>query len=81
MYERKDRLYRRAKAEGFDDLRINPATGNPRDGENLRAFVDAGHHGDMGWIAETMARRQSPNAMWPEARTAIMLAMSYGPAR
>ena len=33
----------------------------------------------MGWLAETAARRTSPDAMWKEARTAIVLAMNYGP--
>ncbi len=32
----------------------------------------------MGWIAETAERRGSPVVLWPEARSAIMLAMNYG---
>ena len=32
----------------------------------------------MGWMTETAARRVSPQAMWPEARSAIMLAANYG---
>lgn len=32
----------------------------------------------MGWMAETVARRISPEAMWPQARSAIMLAANYG---
>ncbi len=31
----------------------------------------------MGWMAETAARRVSPDAMWPEAKSAIMLAANY----
>ncbi len=30
-------------------------------------------------MAETLARRADPRAMWPQARTAIMVAMNYGP--
>ncbi len=33
----------------------------------------------MGWLAETAERRASPDAMWKEARSAIVLAMNYGP--
>jgi epoxyqueuosine reductase len=33
----------------------------------------------MGWLADTAARRGSPAALWPEARSVIMLAMNYGP--
>jgi epoxyqueuosine reductase QueG len=32
----------------------------------------------MDWIVETQTRRGSPDAMWPAAKTAIMLAMNYG---
>jgi len=45
---------------------------------NLEAFLTLGHHGTMGWMEETKARRAAPDAMWPEARSAIMLAMNYG---
>src|SRR6476619_4539395 len=34
----------------------------------------------MGWIEERAHHRVSPLALWPEARSAIALAMSYAPA-
>ena len=46
----------------------------------MQAFVEAGLHGDMHWMAETQARRGSPKALWPEVRSVIMLGMSYAPA-
>src|SRR5688500_8139848 len=70
---------RRAHAEGFHDVKIGRANARPEAGERLQAFIHAGRHGDMDWMAETAARRASPSAMWPEARTAIVLAMSYAP--
>ncbi len=33
----------------------------------------------MHWMAETLDRRVSPDAMWPLARSAIVLAMNYAP--
>jgi epoxyqueuosine reductase len=45
----------------------------------LRAFVEAGEHGDMAWMADS-ARRGNPLALWSEARSVIMLGMNYGPA-
>jgi epoxyqueuosine reductase len=33
----------------------------------------------MEWMAETVERRGSPRAMWPEARSVVMLGMNYGP--
>ncbi|PZQ62429.1 MAG: tRNA epoxyqueuosine(34) reductase QueG [Phenylobacterium zucineum] len=66
---------------GFDLCRFTdidetwPAAGR------LEAFVDAGRHGDMGWMAETVERRRHARAMWSEARSAIMLGVNYGPDR
>jgi epoxyqueuosine reductase len=34
----------------------------------------------MGWMAETQERRAHPRAMWPDARSAIVLGLNYGPA-
>ncbi len=45
--------------------------------QNLSGFVEAGHHGDMDWIAETAQRRASPDAMWVDAKSAIILALNY----
>jgi len=47
--------------------------------DRLAAFVDAGMHGQMGWIGERMAWRGSATALWPEAKTVIMLAEVYTP--
>ena len=68
-----------ARGEGFAAIRIAAAAGDVLHGQRLRDFVAAGFHGDMGWMAETLERRSSPTAMWPEARSAIVLAMSYAP--
>jgi len=34
----------------------------------------------MGWLAAEPERRATPQGLWPEARTAIVVAMNYGPA-
>ena len=34
----------------------------------------------MDWMAETAARRGSPQALWPEAHSVIMLGVNYAPA-
>ena len=51
----------------------------PQVAERLAAFVGAGHHGQMGWMAERMHWRGNPAALWPEARSVLMLAESYAP--
>jgi len=45
----------------------------------LRAFLDAGYHGQMGWLAERTHWRSAPQVLWPEARSVIVLAENYGP--
>ena len=49
-------------------------------GARLGAFLDAGHQGQMHWMAEKRAWRSDPRALWPEARSVVMLAESYTPA-
>src|SRR3546814_20897825 len=34
----------------------------------------------MAWMATTAERRRHPRALWPDARSVIVLGMNYGPA-
>lgn len=68
-----------AKALGFDAVAVTRPDAIVEAGPRLGAFVEAGRHGTMEWMAETLQRRAHPNALWPEARSVIMLAMNYGP--
>ncbi|WP_439533121.1 tRNA epoxyqueuosine(34) reductase QueG [Polymorphobacter sp.] len=72
-------LQREAAALGFASLGIAPADAAPEAAARLRAWLDAGRHGDMLWMAETEARRGSPAGLWPEVRSVIMLGTSYAP--
>jgi epoxyqueuosine reductase len=45
----------------------------------LAQFLELGRQGEMDWIAQTAARRAHPQALWPEARSAIVLGLNYGP--
>ena len=51
----------------------------PRAAGRLEQYVSAGRHGQMGWMAERMGWRGDPAALWPEARSVIMLAEVYTP--
>lgn len=48
-------------------------------GPRLRAWLAAGSHGQMGWMEDRADQRAGPQALWPEARSVIMLGMSYAP--
>ena len=64
---------------GFAGVHVTAATLPEAVAGRLDAFIASGHQGDMAWLADTAARRASPQAMWPEARSAIILTMNYGP--
>src|SRR5260221_3844462 len=49
-------------------------------GLDLRRWLEAGHHGTMGWMEARAHHRVSRLALWPEAMSAIALGMSYAPA-
>ena len=68
-----------AHAEGFEGVAFVTADAAPQQADRLDAFIAAGHMGQMTWLADTRDRRVSPQSMWPQARTAIVLAMNYGP--
>ncbi|MDO8839186.1 MAG: tRNA epoxyqueuosine(34) reductase QueG [Parvibaculum sp.] len=72
-------LLRRAREAGFDDAGIARADARTDLPARLEAWLGEGRHGDMGWMEETAMRRASPATLWPEARSIVMLAMSYGP--
>jgi epoxyqueuosine reductase len=69
----------KAAAEGFAAIRIARVADDPLTAKRLRDFIADGRHGGMGWMAETEERRSNPLRLWPEARSAIMLALSYTP--
>ncbi len=65
---------------GFDAVGFAPAALAPAVGERLAEFLAKGRHGDMGWLAERAEERRSPDALWPAAKSAIVVAQSYAPA-
>ncbi|MEM6309666.1 MAG: tRNA epoxyqueuosine(34) reductase QueG [Pseudomonadota bacterium] len=70
----------RAIDEGFVAARVCRPDAVPEVMERLRDFVAKGRHGQMGWMTERMHWRGDPTALWPEARSVLMLAESYAPA-
>ena len=77
-----ERVKARALEEGFVAAGICAPDAVPEAAGRLRAALDAGHHGSMGWMEEREGRegwRAAPAAMWPEVRSIVMLAESYAP--
>lgn len=66
-----------ARALGFDAVGVASASEPWPAGARLQEFLREGRHGDMGWMAQE--RRAHPTALWPDARSAILVGQSYAP--
>ena len=71
------RLAQRVRALGLDAFGIASAEAGWPAGARLQEFLSEGRHGDMDWMAQ--ARRTHPQALWPEAKSAILVGQSYAP--
>ena len=73
-------LVEKARELGFASIGFADAHDDPRMAERLSAWLEAGHHGSMGWMERDPSVRSGPQAMWPEARSVIALGANYAPA-
>ena len=62
---------------GFDAVGVAPAQEPWPAGARLEQFLQDGRHGDMAWMAQD--RRAHPQALWAEAKSAILVGQSYAP--
>lgn len=74
-----EKLRQQALDIGFDDIGICAPDAMPETAARLQEFLKAGLHGDMAWMEKRANWRGSPSALWPEAKSVIMLAQNYGP--
>ncbi|WP_265587696.1 tRNA epoxyqueuosine(34) reductase QueG [Sphingomicrobium arenosum] len=75
------RIEEEARRLGFAACGFARADAADDAGEELRAFVAEGRHGDMGWMEERLHHRVGVKALWPEAKSVIALGLSYAPDR
>ncbi len=68
-----------ARALGFDAVGVADATAGWAGGAQLEAFIALGRHGDMAWLAAEAHRRAHPTHLWPDAKSAVMVGLSYAP--
>ncbi|MCC0080968.1 MAG: tRNA epoxyqueuosine(34) reductase QueG [Rhodobacter sp.] len=75
----KAEMQAQAMAEGFSAMGVTRPDAIPAAAGRLAAFVAEGRHGQMGWMADRMLWRGNPAALWPDARSVVMLAEVYTP--
>jgi epoxyqueuosine reductase len=72
-------LTHEARALGFDCVAVTDPAAIAQAAQHFRAFLDAGAHGEMDWLAAQPERRMDPRVLWPGVRSVIMLGVNYGP--
>ena len=69
-------LKQRARELGFDDCRITSAA-TPEGAGRLRAWLQDGCHGEMGYLERNAHKRVDPQLVLPGARSIVTLATAY----
>ena len=65
---------------GFAACGFTRADAADHAGSQLLEWIEGKRHGSMDWMETRAHHRVSAQALWPEAKSAIALAMSYAPA-
>jgi epoxyqueuosine reductase len=73
------RIKQQAHALGFELAGITPAT-SAESAEAFRAWVAAGQHGEMGYMARDPERRIDPRRVLPEAASIVVVGLNYKPS-
>ena len=73
----KSRILQRAADLGFDACRFTSARA-PESAVRFERWIAEGRHGEMAWLARNAAKRVDPQQVLAGARSAVVLAVSYG---
>ncbi|MCH2102876.1 MAG: tRNA epoxyqueuosine(34) reductase QueG [Planctomycetes bacterium] len=74
--DRLQELEEHAREVGFDLFGVAPAA-PPREGARFEAWLEAGHHADMDWLARNRDRILDPRLTLPEARSVVVLGLGH----
>ncbi len=76
--ERRTRLFREhALRCGFSQVGIARAQALPQAQAHMEAWLAAGRHGSMAWLADDVARRCNPLKLVPGAQSVVVVALDY----
>ncbi len=76
-----EQLKTRATKLGFDSFGICSAKKNPLLEKQLNQAIKNGWYGDMDWLADSAKRRANPQELWHDAKSIIMVGISYAPSK
>ncbi len=75
--QRTAEIKRLAQEAGFARVGVALPHPAPEDRDGLRAWLDAGYHGEMGWMADTADLRLDPERHLPGCRSLVVLSVPY----
>ncbi len=75
----KELLKRRAEKLGFDAFGVTRADARPDLKNKLTHSLGNEWHASMSWMQDSAKRRASPEALWADVKSVIMLGLSYAP--
>ena len=64
---------------GFDAVGFSAPETAAAARAGLADFLERGFHGEMDWLADRAAQRASPTALWPDAKSVVVLGLNYAP--
>ena len=67
----------RALAEGFTKVGIVSAASLDEEARRLKEWLARGYHGAMRWMARDVEKRVNPRAIFPAARSVVVVALNY----
>jgi len=75
----KDLIVQNLKQEGFDDIKVIAKKDFPNIAPQLNAWLEAGYHGELHWMANNAEKRSSAANIWDQVQSAFVVGLNYGP--
>lgn len=72
-----ERVKRTALELGFQAAGISRVTSDRPESARLAEWLSRGYHGEMGWMAQTAAKRKNPALLLPGIRSIVSIGMNY----
>ncbi len=72
-----ERVKRQAFDLGFQAVGISRVTSDRPESARLAEWLAREYHGEMGWMAQTAAKRKNPALLLPGVRSIVSLGMNY----
>ncbi len=76
-----NRIKEAALSVGFDACGIARAEALPEDATHLRAYLDAGKHGDMHYLERNFDKRTDPRILVPGCKSVVAVLLNYNPEK